>query len=261
MDWENDLENEKPEPLTTITASIWRHSRRYVIPIPKNQLALLLEDPLGRDRLYKLQISVRPIPEINTLELSLRDIGSEKVEIADLSGKADELINEAKKLISGLPNVTEISKLWKSGNKFIFPITPDTAELILPKIDQASKKLEEAIKLLKVRDVLERLLEENQEYQELKDKIGVWKLIKRLGPTENLDLPEEYQKTLERMKAIEMEAINQAIEKAKTMKGTYKLRLLEGWIERPLAVKIYRFQPGTPEEAISLYRKTPIRLD
>jgi hypothetical protein len=253
-----DLENENPEPVTTFAGSIWRHSRRYVIPIPKNQLGLLLEDPLGRDRLYKIHISVRPIPEINTLELTLRDIGSEKVDIANLSGKADELINEARNLILGLPSVAEISKLWKSGNKFIFPITPDTAELILPKIEQASKKLEEAIKLLKVRDVLERLLDENQEYQELEDKIGVWKLIREL-PEENL--PEDYQKTLERMKAIEREAISQAIEKARTMKGTYKLRLLEGWIERPLTIKIYCFQPRTSEEAISLYRKTPIRLD
>ncbi|ACX73607.1 hypothetical protein Metvu_1757 (plasmid) [Methanocaldococcus vulcanius M7] len=254
-----DPENETPEPVTTFAGSIWRHSRRYVIPVPKNQLGLLLEDPLGRDRLYKIHISVRPIPEINTLELTLLDIGSEKVvDIANLSGKANELIDKARNLILGLPSVAEISKLWKSGNKFIFPITPDTAELILPKIEQASKKLEEAIKLLKVRDVLERLLDENQEYQELKDKLGVWRIIREL-PGE--DLPEDYQKTLERMKAIEREAISQAIEKARTMKGTYKLRLLEGWIERPLTIKIYRFQPRTPEEAISLYRKTPIRLD
>lgn len=251
------MREETPEPLTTFTGSIWRHSRRYVVPLPKNQVGLLLQDAKGRDSLYKVQLTVRPIPEIDFTGIMFKEISSKNADASEITLKAHELVEKAKKEIANVPSVAEITKLWKSGAKFILPITPDTAEVLLPKIDTASKYLEEAIKLLKVKEVLAELLKDNQEYQELKNKLDLWRLSRRLG----IEPDEEITNAIERMKAIEQATLGQALELAEKKRSTYTLRLLEGWIERPLTIRVYRFQPKTPEEAISLYRKTPIRLD
>ena len=233
---------EEPKPII-YTANVWRTGGKWIIPIPKHLLPLL-----KKNTLYKLEITIRECP----INLNIKGKGHAKYweVLATSTAEREE-------------QYTEITKIWKLGNKYGFPIRREIADLLVPKIREIKTKVKEAVELSKIERAKEKLLKENEEYQKLKEEL---ELINRSRLVALLEFMEEEpnrdkEEIEKKMKEIEEKATKEAPKKAKTLKPNYDELQLLAWAKRPLKVKVTLFEVKDPEEAIELYRKAPFGLD
>jgi Mg2+ and Co2+ transporter CorA len=157
---------------------------------------------------------------------------------------------------------TEVSKVVKSGPKLLFPITRNTADILVPIIKSIQKSLEEIIEKATIDEALEYLLSNNKEYIRLLNEYNAIK-------NEPWDI---YPSKRDRKRAEELEEkltqIRRAYKpkaeelvKSGQFKASYKVELLNGWVKRPLIVEVYPFKVDNPDDAIHIFLKAPMPLN
>lgn len=212
-------------------STIWRHSRKWAIPIPKGTRELL--DP---NQLYEIEIRfTRP-----------RDRYLEE-RLGGILRKID------------WDTYREVTKIWQSGNRRLFPITPNTAQRLVPKLQELKEATELIIEEITIEEAINYLIKKDPRYKELK---------RELYRLKALDFPMD--KDIRKMEKIEkaiVELMDEYRPKAEELvaKGEFKpgtkVAWAKGWIKAPLLIIASPYKVEDHRKAIALYKRAPMPLD
>lgn len=213
------------------TSTVWRHSRKWAIPIPKGTRELL--DP---NQLYKITIEFTRPPDsrLNTfLEYQLNKLSFERY--------------------------VEVTKVWKSGNRRLFPITTNTALRLVPKLQELKEATDLIIEEATIQDAIDYLLKDNPRYKELKRKIlnphgRLWYMATEKDRKELKKYQEELNQLREEYRDKARELIEQGFKPGRDVE------LLKAWIQNPLLITAVPYETKDEREAIALYKRAPIPL-
>ena len=258
---------EKEEEVIIYTANLWHSGGKWVIPIPRH-----IKPLLKKNKLYKLIISIREIPfSIVFSETSSKALQKERVFI-------------------------EVTKIWKMGDKYAFPVRKETADLLAPLILEIREVVKREVEKSKIGRAKRRLLSEDKRYLKLWEKVQSLqdeknRVIGEIIPEDSLDdegwwdhplTPEEKEEIkrkneekekqikeieakidglLKKARVIEEETTERAKEIAKELTPNIKENQILAWAKRPLKIKAIPFEIIDPEDAIELYRKAPFGLE
>lgn len=213
------------------TSTVWRHSRKWAIPIPKGIRELL--DP---NQLYKITIEFTQPPDnrLNKfLEYQLNKLSFERY--------------------------VEVTKVWKSGNRRLFPITTNTALRLVPKLQELKEATDLIIEEATIQDAIDYLLRDNPRYRELKMKTlnpqgRLWYMVTDEDRKNQKKYQEELNKLREEYRDKAKELIKQGIKPGRDVE------LLKSWIQNPLLITAVPYETKDEREAIALYKRAPIPL-
>jgi hypothetical protein len=212
-------------------STVWRHSRKWAIPIPKGTRELL--DP---NQLYKIRISFTT-PEDSHLDDLVREI---------FSGV-------------GLKSYVEVTKVWKSGNRRLFPITKSTARQLVPKLQKLRENAEIILREATIQKAIDYLIKEDPRYKELRREI-----VRVNGPLWDILTPEqkeEQQKLREALAKLREEYRPKAEKLVEEgFKADPELEFIKEWIKAPLLIEATPYEVENERKAIALYKRAPILL-
>lgn len=212
-------------------STVWRHSRKWAIPIPKGTRELL--DP---NQLYKITIEFTKPPD-NRLNKFL------EYQLSKLS----------------FERYVEVTKVWKSGKRRLFPITKNTALRLVPKLQELREATDLIIEEATIQDAIDYLIRDDPRYKELKRKI--------LNPSGRLwynmtekdrKQQEKYREELNKLREEYRDRAKELIEEG--FKPGRDVELLKEWIKNPLLITAVPYEAKSEREAIALYKRAPIPL-
>lgn len=212
-------------------STIWQHSRKWAIPIPKSVRKLI-----DQNQLYKIEIRFTR-PENRWLHDKLGMI----------------LLNNT----DPYESYVEITKVWKSGNRMLFPITMNTARQLVPKLQKLREAVDIIIEEAIIQEAIDYLLKKDPEYRKLQRKL--------IGFESEYDLSSrmrQYKSTEKKIKELREKYRAKAEELVKQgFKPSLNIELTKDWIKRPLLITATRYTPKNEREAIAIYRRAPIPAD
>ena len=228
---------EEEKPIVSFSSTVWKHGGGWKIPIPRGARELL-----SREKLYKIQIRFRDLPYTWSWNALMPE---------DLI-RLEEARNKT---------FTEVSKVVKSGPKLLFPITRNTADILVPIIKSIQKSLNEVIEKATLDEALEYLLSNNKDYLQLQREYesltDSWDFYPSKRDKQRIEeLKEKLTQLRESYKPKAEELV-----KSGQFKASYKVELLNGWVKRPLIIEVYPFSVDNPDDAIHIFLRAPMPVN
>ena len=213
-------------------STVWRHSRRWAIPIPKGVRELL--DP---NQLYKIRITFTT-PEDSYLKNRLSGI------LSSLEWKS----------------YVEVTKAWKSGNRRLFPITKNTARQLVPKLQELKEATEEIIREATIEEAIDYLIKDDPKYRELKRKLisskgRLWDYLTEADIKKQERIKEEIAKLKEEYRPKAEKLVEEGF------KPGPEIEFIEEWIKAPLLIEATPYYVENERKAIALYKRAPMPLN
>jgi len=220
-------------------STVWRHSRRWAIPIPKGVRELL--DP---NQLYKIRITFTTPPDSYLKDQLSRIISSLKWE-----------------------SYVEVTKIWKSGNRRLFPITKNTAMRLVPQLQELKEATDLIIEEATIQEALTYILQNDPRYKKLKRELitherkrngRIWDVI----PIEAQDsIEQEIKKIKKEIAKLREKYRAKAEELVKTgFRPGPEIEFIEEWVKTPLLIEATPYNVDNERKAIALYKRAPMPL-
>ena len=217
------------EPVT-FYSTVWRHSRRWAIPIPKGVRELL--DP---NQLYKITITFTK-PEDSYLRNRLENILSRLV----------------------WDSYVEVTKVWKSGNRRLFPITKNTARQLVPKLQELKEFTEDIIREAVIEEAIDYLIKDDPKYKKLKLEFYTLKNLNFPTPRDLKEM-KKVERAIQELKEEYRPKAEKLVEEG--FKPGPEIEFIEEWIKAPLLITATPYYVENERKAIALYKRAPMPLN
>ena len=213
-------------------STVWRHSRKWAIPIPKG-----VREMVSLNQLYLIKI-----------EFITPDDWNLRQQLGHILTKVD------------YESYGEVTKVWKSGKRLLFPITMNTARRLVPKLQELKEATEMIIEEATIQEAIDYLLKTDPEYKELRRKLIRLNTIEpyALNGHERRQL-ESIQKKIAKLREEYRPKAEELVKEG--FKPSPKVELIKDWIKNPLLITATPYIAKNEREAIALYRRAPMPAD
>ena len=214
-------------------STVWRHSRKWAIPIPKG-----VKELVNSNQLYIIRITFSS-PNDWTMRAQIgRFLTNVEYEV-----------------------YKEVTKVWKSGKRLLFPITINTARQLVPKLQELREATETIIEEATIQEAIDYLLKTDPQYRELKKQLIILEREEyySLNGHQRRKI-ESIKKKIEKLRE-EYRSKAEELVREEGFKPSPKIELLKDWIKNPLYIKASPYQAEDEREAIALYRRAPMPLN